>query len=78
MTPEKFRQWIVILIAVSIVTVWVNMGLSLYKMKTFGPVWKTQGMVKQMPKIQKGKIPLHQVSKKEAEKSANPVPQQAK
>ena len=27
MTPERFRQWIVILFAISIITVWTEMGL---------------------------------------------------
>ena len=31
MTPEKFRQWIVVLFALSIATVWFMIGMKIYK-----------------------------------------------
>ena len=49
MTPEKFRQWIVILFAVSILTVWVGMGLKLSLFKKHGVAWQKTEMERQMP-----------------------------
>ena len=51
MTPEKFRQWIVILIGVFILTVWVAMGMKMQKwnaMCSHGKDYKKSDMHKRM------------------------------
>jgi hypothetical protein len=52
MTPEKFRQWIVILFALSILTVWLSMGLRICKWREH-PAWRAEGqgaaMTQRMP-----------------------------
>jgi hypothetical protein len=45
MTPEKFRLWIVILLATMLVTVWLGMGLKLCKRSRHGKMWKKCAMM---------------------------------
>lgn len=55
MTPEKFRQWIVILFAVSIATIWVAMGIKLCKWNKYCMMGQKGGIAEQMP----GRMPRH-------------------
>lgn len=50
MTPEEFRKYIVILLAATLVTIWVGMGLKLYKVNKYGTGMQGAGMMRQMPK----------------------------
>ena len=47
MTPEKFRQWIVIIFAALLVTMWLGMGLKICKYSKYGMMKKQCSMAKQ-------------------------------
>ena len=51
MTPEKFREWIIILFAVLIVTIWVGMATRLCKVGKYSDAATRRGaMTRQMPR----------------------------
>jgi|GEM_PF-3998996 len=49
MTPEKFRQWIVILFAALIVTMWVGFGMRLCGVHRYPMVTQRTGMRNKTP-----------------------------
>ncbi|MGB2706426.1 MAG: hypothetical protein WBC74_06195 [Candidatus Omnitrophota bacterium] len=49
MTPEKFRQWIVILFAALIVTMWVGFGIKLCRAPRYPMPTQRAGVRSQMP-----------------------------
>ncbi len=51
MTPEKFRQWIVILFAALIVTMWVGMATKICRVPKYGDTGARRGaMTRRMPR----------------------------
>lgn len=40
MTKEAFRKWIVILLALVLITMWVSMGLRQCKINKYGDMWR--------------------------------------
>ena len=49
MTPEKFRQWIVILLAAFLVTLWVGLGMKLCRMSKYCAIAREGAMRRQWP-----------------------------
>jgi len=75
MTPEKFREWIVILFAVLIVTIWVGMATRLCKVGKYSDAsdagTKRGAMTRRMPRrmptrtkpAERRKLPAKQAEK---------------
>jgi len=49
MTPEKFRQWIVILFAALIVTMWIGLGMRMCRMPRYSMPTQRAGVRSRMP-----------------------------
>ena len=72
MTVEKFRQWVVILFVVSIVTVWVGMGIKACRIGGYHSEKEQSSMArKQMPR--RGTIPTRRTRRPTTEKPKMPA-----
>jgi len=47
MSPDKFRQWIIILLAALLVTSWLAVGLKAYKCSKYKSSWKKSASTRQ-------------------------------
>ena len=76
MTPEKFRQWIVILFALSILTVWVAIGVKMSKWDKYGAMSQKNRMMRQMPGMmpRRGTMPKRRIPTKRTAPATKPAP----
>ena len=80
MTPEKFRQWIVILLAASLLTVWAGMGMQLYGINKYRVLTPGSAMARQMPgrmgaeRLRRERVPFRRrLPAKQAAPAAQPA-----